>query len=64
MRSPPATALSHGTPHITNDTSDGDYEYGQGRGLIPGSGYVHSVGISSADTNLARVQREFARASY
>ena len=54
-----------GTWRITNDTSDADYEYGQGGGLIPGTVYVQFCWDDLSDTPTWHAYSEqFARASY
>src|SRR5678815_377953 len=54
-----------GTWRITNDTSDPDYEYGQGGRLIPGTVYVQFCWDDLSDTpNWHAYSEQFARASY
>lgn len=54
-----------GTWRITNDTSDSDYEYGQGGGLIPGTVYVQFCWDELSETPTWHAYSEqFARASY
>lgn len=54
-----------GTWRITNDTSDPDYEYGQGGGLIPGTVYVQFCWDDlSATPTWHAYSEQFARASY
>ena len=54
-----------GTWRITNDTSDADYEYGQGGALIPGTVYVQFCWDELSDTPTWHAYSEqFARASY
>jgi hypothetical protein len=54
-----------GTWRITNDTSDRDYEYGRGGGLIPGTVYVQFCWDDLSDAPAWHAYSEqFARASY
>ena len=54
-----------GTWRITDDTSDPDYEYGQGGALIPGQVYVQFCWDELSETPTWHAYSEqFARASY